>query len=120
MLCPRPILSPTNIETIKRFLLEMRAIDFRSLSAGVCHSTPPSYIPSDLRSCSHVWMRIDRVRRSLEAPYSGPHAVVNRFPKYFTLDLPRGITSVSIDRLKPAYIRTPDPDNSPVPEGCSR
>lgn len=51
-------------------------------------------------------MRVDRVRRSLEAPYLGPFEVVKRFPKYFTIKLPQGENNVSIDRLKPAYLHS--------------
>ena len=51
-----------------------------------------------------MWLRVDRVRRSLEAPYTGPYEVVRRHPKYFILKLPQGETSVSIDILKPAFL----------------
>lgn len=128
MLCPRPMLNSdpidTSSETVKRFVSEMRSIDFPSLSAGVCHpssssSSSTSYVPPQLKSCSHVWMRVDRVRKSLEAPYTGPYLVLDRYPKFFRLELPQGVTSVSIDRLKPAYIRTLEPpsqtENPPTP-----
>ena len=64
-----------------------------------------SYIPKDLRNCQYVWVRIDRIRRPLEAPYSGPYLVVSRGEKYFELQLPTGEKRhVSIDRLKPVYM----------------
>ena len=52
-------------------------------------------------------MRVDRIRKSLEAPYTGPFEVVNRKSKFFILKLPQGNTSVSIDRLKPFRQTTP-------------
>ena len=64
-----------------------------------------SYVPKDLKNCTHVWLRIDRVRKSLEAPYSGPYKVLARTEKFFTIELPNGDkNNVSIDRLKPARI----------------
>ena len=77
----------------------MHSIDFYQFSSGDCHTIPPSYVPKDLFSVSKVWLRVDRIRRSLEAPYSGPFTVIERNPKYFILDLPHGPKSVSIDRL---------------------
>ncbi|KAL0851260.1 hypothetical protein ABMA28_007096 [Loxostege sticticalis] len=66
-------------------------------------STSTFYIPRDLQTSSHVFIRQDRVRGALEPPYAGPYKVVNRQPKYFTLDVNAKNVNVSIDRLKPAY-----------------
>ncbi|KAL0870467.1 hypothetical protein ABMA27_005462 [Loxostege sticticalis] len=67
-------------------------------------STSTFYIPRDLQTSSHVFIRQDRVRGPLEPPYAGPYKVVNRQPKYFTLDVNAKNVNVSIDRLKPAYV----------------
>ena len=89
MLCPFAIISKNhsisaNKETIQRFIDEMQSINFHEFASG------------------EVWVRVDRLQKSLEAPYSGPYPVVRREQKYFVLRLPQGDTSVSIDRLKPA------------------
>ena len=66
-----------------------------------------AHVPEELRNSEYVWLRIDRVRKSLEAPYSGPHKVLKRDQKFFTIETTKGKQSnVSIDRLKPA--RMPD------------
>ncbi|XP_052756536.1 uncharacterized protein LOC128201969 [Galleria mellonella] len=85
-------------------------------------TSSPFYIPRDLSTSSHVFLRQDRVRSSLEAPYVGPFKVLNRQPKYFTLDLQGKKTNVTIDRLKPAYImkepqikELPPTQSSPLP-----
>ena len=55
-----------------------------------------------LQTCDKVWIRVDRVRRPLEAPYSGPYTVLQRTPKYFQVKMNNDMnTQVSVDRLKP-------------------
>lgn len=68
------------------------------------HSTSPFYVPRDLHSCSHVFLRRDHVRRSLEPPYAGPYKVLQRHEKYFTIEIRGKPSNVSVDRLKPAFI----------------
>ena len=61
-----------------------------------------SYVPDQLQTCDKVWIRIDRVRKPLEAPYSGPYMVLERTPKYFLIETNSNThTQGSIDRLKP-------------------
>ena len=65
-------------------------------------STKKSYVPDQLQTCDKVWIRIDRVRKPLEAPYSGPYMVLERTPKYLLIETNSNThTQVSIDRLKP-------------------
>lgn len=109
LMFPRMIVDqPTiksNHEFIKDLATRMKQIDFFSLSTGSDHSFQRPYVPPDLSHCTHVWLRRDRVRRPLEAPYVGPLRVVRRTEKYFTLELQSGDEeTVSIDRLKPAHL----------------
>ena len=62
------------------------------------------FVPADLATGSHVFLRQDSVRTPLQRPYSGPHKVLRRTDKHFTIDLNGRTDAVSIDRLKPAYI----------------
>ncbi len=55
----------------------------------------PDFVPSDLRTCSHVFLRLDAFRRPLQPVYDGPFRVVNRGEKNFTI-----ITIISM----PAYL----------------
>ncbi|KAF2345443.1 Integrase catalytic core [Trinorchestia longiramus] len=124
MLCPQLVISrdihkTTSPELLQTFLSEMQSIDFSQCSEGTCHSSPPFYVPSDLQTCDKVWQRVDRVRKSFEAPYTGLFEVLRRSPKTFTLKLPQGDSTVSIDRLKPAYVaptikQLPNPSVSPA------
>lgn len=108
--------NPTEIspnEFVQKLADEMNKCDFSTVSLGKHHSSVGTYIPRELRECSHVWKRIDRVRRPLEAPYEGPFLVIKRRPKNFVIRLPNGSDSVvSIDRLKPVV--TPESKVKPV------
>ena len=94
-------------DSINKLADEMTRLEIDSLSQGKFVNKPPIHVPKDLNSCSHVWLRTDRIRRSLEAPYSGPYKVLERFPKYFVIELPSGKSTVSIDRLKPVILQSP-------------
>ncbi|GFT12176.1 retrovirus-related Pol polyprotein from transposon opus [Trichonephila clavipes] len=43
------------------------------------------FVHKDLKSCSHVFIRTDRVKKALEPPYEGPYAVQKKNDKYFTI-----------------------------------
>lgn len=62
------------------------------------------FIHKDLSFCTHVFIRVDRVKKPLEPSYEGPYAVVSRFDKYFTVLCKGKNINITIDRLKPAYI----------------
>ena len=73
-----------------------------SFSPPKWNATQRINLPQALSTCVKVWLRIDRVRRPMEAPYSGPYGVVNRHENYFTIRMPSGRQeNVSINRLKP-------------------
>lgn len=74
------------------------------------------FVHTDLRTCSHVFVRVDLVKKSLQPPYEGPYMVLDRREKYFKLQMQDKQVNVSIDRLKPAYVLNHDPisQNPPV------
>lgn len=61
------------------------------------------FVHGDLNKCTHVYIRNDAVRKPLTPTYSGPHKVIERYEKYFNVQMANRNTNVSIDRLKPAY-----------------
>ena len=61
-----------------------------------------SHVAPELQSCKQVWVKVDRVKRPLESPYSGPYDVVQRSEKFFKIRYASGKTeNVSLHRLKP-------------------
>ena len=67
------------------------------------HRTISPRVPSALATCSHVFVRVDAVRRPLCPPYEGPFKVLQREAKTFLIDRLGKEYRVSVDRLKPAF-----------------
>ncbi|GBM45659.1 hypothetical protein AVEN_237902-1 [Araneus ventricosus] len=60
------------------------------------HCRRKVFVHKELNNCSHVFLRQDRLTKSLVPPYSGPHLVVSRTSKHFTIQ-------VGSRQLKPAF-----------------
>ncbi|BHF61905.1 hypothetical protein SprV_0100488500 [Sparganum proliferum] len=105
MISPTPrvaVEDPTNLlHRLRQFLRTLSPVPPRS-------SASPSYLEKDLATCSHVYLRCDRVRRPLEPPYYGPFRVISRGTKNFRIQCGTREEVVSVDRLKAA-----DPDTPP-------
>jgi hypothetical protein len=87
------------------------------------HATPGTFIHNDLSTCTHVFLRQDGIRRSLQPPYSGPHPVISRSDKTFTIVVRDKTSTVSADRVKPTYfikddfvdVKSPSASHTPSP-----
>lgn len=78
------------------------------------HAKPDTFVFKDLKTCSHAFLRDDTVRASLQQPYTGPHKVIERGDKIFTLLVKGKNVNVTIDRLKPAYVISGEPVTNPT------
>ena len=85
------------------------------------HGRHPVNLPRDLRSASHVFVRVDAVRPPLSRPYEGPFPVLSRSSdlKTFTVDRAGKRWVVSVDRLKPAFFLS-DPISGVSPSSSSQ
>lgn len=72
------------------------------------HTSRKVFVFKDLATCSHVFLREDVLRGSLQPAYTGPHEVLKRNTKFFKIRFRGNNVTVSVDRLKPAYILTDD------------
>ena len=61
------------------------------------------HVDKQLLTCPAVYLRVDRVKKGLENSFTGPFKVLERFDKYFVIEIFKGSSEISIDRLKPAY-----------------
>ncbi|GFX38979.1 retrovirus-related Pol polyprotein from transposon opus [Trichonephila clavipes] len=75
------------------------------------------FVHKDLKSCSHVFLRIDRVKKALEPPYEGPYTVQKKYDKYFTILIKDKAVNISVDRRKPAYLLAVDNQNEQTSVG---
>ena len=81
------------------------------------------HVTKELSSSTHVFVRKDALRKSLQPPYDGPFQVVSRSSKYFTVHVNGHDQTISLDRLKPAHIDHPSSTDAattvPTPQQVS-
>ena len=63
-----------------------------------------NYVPRELAAATHVFVRVGAHRGPLQSPYQVPFKVIDRQGKFYKLDLGTRQDTVSIDRLKPAFL----------------
>ncbi|KAK3698497.1 hypothetical protein RRG08_053465 [Elysia crispata] len=70
------------------------------------HGNQTSYVPSTLATAKYVYVRKGSHKHPPppQRPYDGPFRVVSQSDKYFTLGIKGRLETVSIDRLKTAYV----------------
>ncbi|KAL1448538.1 hypothetical protein WDU94_000615 [Cyamophila willieti] len=83
------------------------------------HTTEKCFIHPKLKDYKYVFLRDDAVKPPLSLPYSGPYLVVERGDKYFNIKIMNKVKTVTIDRLKPAFLpvaeETPPPHSPFLP-----
>ena len=109
-----PLVSPSD------FVADLRSLMHKNSPMPFSyHGNTSSQVPAALASCSHVFLRVDAVRRPLCPPYDGPFAVLQRGPKTFIIDKNGKTYTVTVDRLKPASpfgsVSDPLPSSVSVP-----
>ncbi|KAF6209585.1 hypothetical protein GE061_015333 [Apolygus lucorum] len=62
------------------------------------------FVHPELEKASHVFVRLDSVKKPFQRPYDGSFRVVKENPKYYTLDLNGRQDTVTLDWLKPAFV----------------
>ena len=92
------VVDPSNfVVQLKDVLQKLRAV-------SPCTQQRKTFIHDDLATASHVFKQHNAVRSSLQPPYDGPFKVLERRDKYFVIDIKGRKETVSLDRLKPAYM----------------
>ncbi|XP_076384577.1 uncharacterized protein LOC143263678, partial [Megalopta genalis] len=82
---------------------------------GSNHSTKRVFVFKDLATAEHVFVRNDAVRGILQPPYDGPYRVLERGDRTYSLSIRDKAVTVTIDRLKPAYLLATDPAPPTIP-----
>ena len=84
-------------DRLSSYMRQLRTVSPRPQS-------PPFHVPSNLSTCTHVFVHHDAVRKPLDPPYDGPYKVLGRQVKYFVLEINGKQKTVTLDRLKPAFL----------------
>ena len=68
------------------------------------HGEKKIFVFRELESSPYVFLRHDAIGGPLQPPYDGPFKIIQRGEKNYTLKINNRDVTVSIDRLKPAFI----------------
>ena len=98
--------SKSPLDFVRTLAKNLRTMDFAVMPEGIHHAKHSTInVPEALKTCTHVWVQVDRVQKALEAPYIGPIEVLERHDRMFTIMLLNGKSErISISHLKPAYL----------------
>ena len=79
------------------------------------HASVNPFVYNDLATCTHVFKRVESIRKPLEPPYTGPHRVLRRISeRVYSIDINGVEKAISTDQLKPAYLEEAE-DEQPQP-----
>lgn len=105
---PADVFTPAKIDKedplLIRHLTESMALLNESCARAPARQQLTTFIPKQLETCTHVFMRVDGGKKSLSPPYEGPYEVIEKHDKFYKIRLPNREAVVSLDRLKPAYV----------------
>ncbi|GBM98086.1 hypothetical protein AVEN_176951-1 [Araneus ventricosus] len=73
-------------------------------SDPVHHGLKAVYMPKDMQTCSHVFVKRGPIKRALATPFEGPFPVKKRQDKNFVVLVNGQEKVISVDRLKPAVL----------------
>lgn len=120
---PGEFFNPAGSETtdISAFIARLRSFAAKlQPSPAARHTRDKVFVHKDLATSSHIFLRDDALRGSLQPAYTGPHEVVEKGDKTFKIMVKGKVVTVSIDRLKPAYVLVdtipPDLNDEPQPK----
>ena len=106
-----PAAAPDSSVFVQRLSASMSSI---RPSPGRARQSKAVFQAPELQHCTHLFVHHDALRRPLQPTYDGPFRVLQRSDKYYRLQLHGREDSVSIDRLKPAFLdEEPDPEPTP-------
>uniref|UniRef100_A0A0L8HFT9 Integrase catalytic domain-containing protein n=2 Tax=Octopus bimaculoides TaxID=37653 RepID=A0A0L8HFT9_OCTBM len=108
--------SPQDLPDPAKYVHRLRTAMSNLSPAAPRQQNVASQVPKDINTWIHVFVRNDGTPSQLQPPYSGPYKVLKKEPKYFVLDIGGKRNTVSVDRLKKAYIKEVLPSVPSVPQ----
>lgn len=72
------------------------------------HTAKHIFVYSDLKTCTHVYLRVDAVKTPLQSPFNGPYKVISRSIdlKTFDIEIKSQLKTINVNRLKPAFFES--------------
>ncbi|XP_017461052.1 PREDICTED: uncharacterized protein LOC108354372 [Rhagoletis zephyria] len=71
------------------------------------HNKTRAFHHQSLRTCTHVFVRVDEVKQPLQQPYRGPFEILKRISDtVFVVKVEGRSTTLSTERLKPPFVET--------------
>ncbi|KAG8175300.1 hypothetical protein JTE90_008310 [Oedothorax gibbosus] len=112
---PGVFFDPTPTEATPQQLVEELRSHFGSIRPvpTSSHGRRATFVHPQMRTCTHAFVRHDAVRKPLQAPYDGPYPVLEKKEKTFDLEIKGERRTISIDRLKPAFVVADSPPINP-------
>jgi hypothetical protein len=101
----RQLQHPTT-DFVANLKTRMQTIQFTKTT---CHKEQQVYVPRSLHTAKFVFVRVDSVKKPLQPPYDGPYRVLSTGDKYFKVLVRGKPNTISVDRLKPAYVEANAP-----------
>ena len=95
--------SPELVKELKETMQKLRP------STGIRHGKRKTFVFKDIRNTEGVFIRRDGPKKPLQQPCEEPFKVLERSERTFTIDMHGRKTTVSVGRLKPAYVLADDP-----------
>jgi hypothetical protein len=99
----RQLQHPTT-DFVANLKTRMQTIQFTKTT---CHKE--QQVPRSLHTAKFVFVRVDSVKKPLQPPYDGPYRVLSTGDKYFKVLVRGKPNTISVDRLKPAYVEANAP-----------
>ncbi|XP_042910659.1 uncharacterized protein [Parasteatoda tepidariorum] len=94
------------------FLQQLRkSMQLLKATPTSAHGSKGLFIHPSLSKSTHVFVRHDGVKKSLQMPYDGPYLVLKRTDKTYTLNINGKPSVINIDRLKAAFLIDDEPDH---------
>ncbi|XP_049799828.1 uncharacterized protein LOC126235138 [Schistocerca nitens] len=91
--------TPTFIFKLKEQMRSLRPVPTE-------HHDHKIFIHQQLMTSEFIFIQHDAVRTPLQPTYDGPYLVLSCNDKHFKVEMPTGKQTISIDRLKPAFLLT--------------
>ncbi|GBO40869.1 Retrovirus-related Pol polyprotein from transposon 412, partial [Araneus ventricosus] len=98
-----------------QFLKKLRTVmnQLKPVSTA-SHDTQKVFVHPALGTCTHVFVRHDEVKKSLQAPYDAPYCVLRRTDKTFIIEENCKESTINTDRVKPAFFENSHQSSAPT------